>query len=167
VAVPARGGSVSHGQETPGLDGTGTVDESLQVGDRVGIMDEADYRHWSRFGAVTAGPGAASALAATGFYTVQEDGRDDPIPVSADRLVKLGPPDASGLPGELSVQCFPIDGERPGLPMYFRTSADVLQFVRLFFEAGVSDEKLRVRVPSSANAAELSTLKNQKDVELI
>ena len=143
------------------------MDESLQAGDRVGIMDEADYRHWSRFGSVIAGLGAVAPQSTPNLYTVQEDGHETPLPVSADRIVKLGPLDSAGLPSEWSVQCFPLDGERPGLPMYFRSSADVLEFVKLFFEAGVSDERLRVRVPASANAQEVSALKSQTDVELV
>jgi hypothetical protein len=136
------------------------MEDFLQAGDRVGIMDEADYRHWSRFGAVTGG-------AVGGAYPVQEDGHAMPVPVPVEKLVKLGPADENGAPGEWSVQVFPVDGERPGLPMYFRNSSDVRDFVRLFFGANLSDEKLHVRAPSSASAEDRAALKNAAGVDLV
>jgi hypothetical protein len=137
------------------------MENQLLAGDRVGIMDEADYRHWSRFGSVIGGPNdLVQPNGTVTMYTVQEDGRAGAVPMPANKLVKLGAPGESGQPGEWSAQCFPIDGERPGPAMYFRNGADALAFVRDFINAGLSDEKLHIHAPASATPEQRVQLKN-------
>ncbi len=117
-------------------------------------MDEADFRHWSRMGVITGGPDMIpQPNGASVIYAVLEDDRPNTIPVPVEKLVKLAPPAAGG-PSEWSAQCFPTNGDRPGLPMFFRNVDDLLIFIRQFSAAGLTDEKLRVRASPSATEDE-------------
>ncbi|MEJ0048303.1 MAG: hypothetical protein WDN04_20890 [Rhodospirillales bacterium] len=121
---------------------------ALQVGDRVGIKDSADFLHWSRFGAITGIAGDPSAANGSAMrFEVLEDGETYPVPMAPGLLVKLAPRGEQGAPGDWIAQSFPTDGDQPGPKMYFENPADVLAFVVEFADLKL-DEKLKVHGPA-------------------
>lgn len=128
----------------------------LRAGDRVGIKDSAEFTHWSRRGwiaEITDGPDGGPVSC-----SVTPDGELDAVPMLPELLVKLGS-------GEWTAQAYPINGDAPGIPMYFANGADVLAFVRQFQSLQL-DETLKVHAPAVATDAERMAVKHAGAVDL-
>jgi hypothetical protein len=127
------------------------------IGDRVGIKDSADFAHWSARGSVVG--------VAEGGFSVVADGEAEAVTVPRSLLVSLGPPGSEASLGEWVAQAFPLNGDPPGVPMYFANGADVLAFVRQFRAAEI-DETIKVRPPASATDAERQAVRTAGAQEL-
>jgi hypothetical protein len=124
------------------------VATQLHVGDRVGIKDGADFLHWSRFGVIAGIADDREARDGSAMtFDVREDGEPEAVHMVSHLLVGLGQPGEQGGPGAWSAQAFPINGDRPGLMMYFENTADLLEFVVEFADQRL-DEKLKVHGPA-------------------
>ena len=126
----------------------------FKAGDRVGVKDSPDFNHWSRRGVIT-------GLADLGEFTVKLDDEDATVPVLRELLVPLG---ASGA-DEWFAQAFPINGDAPGMKMYFASGADILQFVYQF-RALQLDEVIKVHTPANATEAERAALRKTEVQEI-
>jgi hypothetical protein len=73
-------------------------------------------------------------------------------------LVRLGD---SGEGDAWYAQCFPTDGEPPGPKMYFANPVDVVQFVREFQSASLSDERLHVHPGAAATPEQIAEVQAQ------
>jgi hypothetical protein len=124
------------------------VATQLHVGDRVGIKDGADFLHWSRFGVIAGiADNRETRDGSAMTFEVREDGAPEAVHMVSHLLVGLGQPGEQGGPGAWSAQAFPINGDRPGLMMYFENTADLLEFVVEFADQRL-DEKLKVHGPA-------------------
>jgi hypothetical protein len=122
------------------------ITPDFNIGDRVGVKDSADFNHWSRQG-VIAGPADA------GEYSVKLDDEDAPVPVLRELLVPL-----AGVGGdEWFAQVFPINGDAPGMKMYFASGAEVVRFMYQF-RALELDETIKVHIPPGATDADRAAL---------
>ena len=118
----------------------------FKAGDRVGVKDSPDFNHWSRRGAIT-------GSAESGEFTVKLDDQDACVPVLRNLLVPLGAPGID----EWFAQAFPVNGDAPGMKMYFANGAEILQFVYQF-RALQLDEVIKVHTPAGATDAEHAAL---------
>jgi hypothetical protein len=135
----------------------------LRAGDRVGIKDSGEFTHWSRRGSiadVTDGPDGSPVS-----LSVTPDGALEAVPMLPELLVKLGGATGQGGSDEWIAQAYPINGDAPGIPMYFANGADVLAFVAQF-QALQLDETLKVHAPAAASDAERLAVKHAGAVDL-
>jgi len=120
---------------------------NFKTGDRVGVKDSPDFSHWSRRGAIT-------GSAESGEFMVKLDDQDAWVPVLRNLLVPLG---ASGA-DEWFAQAFPVNGDAPGVKMYFASGAEIVQFVYQF-RAMQLDEVIKIHTPATATDAERAALR--------
>jgi hypothetical protein len=135
----------------------------FQVGDRVGVKDSPDFTHWTSRGIIV-GIGEAADGAAPSVQ-VQVDGVPGNLPVLCRLLVKLPSLAPGAVADDWCAQAYPTNGDDPGLPMYFATGGDLLEFVRQF-QALELDEALKVHVPATASEAERAALKGAGVAEM-
>jgi hypothetical protein len=119
----------------------------FKAGDRVGVKDSADFNHWSRRGVIT-------GLADFGEFSVKLDDADATVPVLRELLVPIGAAGAD----EWFAQAFPVNGDAPGMKMYFASGTEILHFVYQF-RALQLDEVIKIHTPANATDAERAALR--------